>query len=42
MALSNSATDEWEGFDIDRTIVIDDYEIDDYGPIESIDWEEIK
>ena len=31
MALSNSATDEWEGFDIDRTIVIDDYETDVYG-----------
>ena len=30
MALSNSATDEWEGFDIDRTIVIDDYETDVY------------
>lgn len=26
MALSNSATDEWNDFDIDRTIVVDDFE----------------
>ena len=37
MALSNSATDEWEGFDIDRTIVIDDYETDVYGIYDLID-----
>ena len=23
-------------------LVVDDYEVDDYGPIESIDWEEVK
>ena len=37
MALSNSATDEWEGFDIDKTIVIDDYETDVYGTYDLID-----
>lgn len=31
LALSNSATDVWEEFDIDRTIVIDDFETEVYG-----------
>lgn len=37
MALANSATDEWKGFDIDRTIVIDDFETDVYGTYDLID-----
>lgn len=37
MALANSATDEWEGFDIDKTIVIDDFETDVYGTYDLID-----
>lgn len=31
MALSNSATDEWKEFDINKTIVIDDFETNVYG-----------
>ena len=37
MALSNSATDEWQGFDIDRCIVIDDFETDVLGTYDFID-----
>ena len=37
MALANSATDEWVGFDIDKTIVIDDYETEVYGTYDLID-----
>lgn len=37
MALTNSATDEWSDFDIDRTIVIDDFETNVYGEYDFID-----
>lgn len=36
-ALSSSATDEWEKFDIDKTIVIDDFETDVFGVYDFID-----
>lgn len=37
MALSNSATDEWDGFDIDKAIVIDDFETNVYGTFDFVD-----
>lgn len=37
MALANSATDEWEDFDIDRCIVIDDFETNVPGIFDFID-----
>lgn len=37
MALSNSATDVWEEFDIDKSIVIDDFETDVYGTFDFVD-----
>lgn len=37
MALTNSATDEWSDFDIDRTIVIDDFETSVFGIYDAID-----
>lgn len=37
MALTNSATDEWSDFDIDRTIVIDDFETNVSGEYDFID-----
>lgn len=37
MALTNSATDVWEDFDIDKTIVIDDFETDVYGTYDLVD-----
>lgn len=37
MALANSATDEWKEFDIDKTIVIDDFETDVYGTFDFVD-----
>lgn len=37
MALANSATDEWKGFNIDKTIVIDDFETNVYGTYDLID-----
>lgn len=37
MALSNSATDEWEEFDIDKSIVIDDFETNVYGIFDFVD-----
>lgn len=37
MALTNSATDEWPEFDIDKTIVIDDFETKVYGTIDYVD-----
>lgn len=37
MALTNSATDLWEEFDIDKVIVIDDFETDVYGTYDLID-----
>lgn len=37
MALSNSATDEWVDFDIDRCIVIDDFETNVSGTFDYID-----
>ena len=37
MGLSNSATDEWEEFDIDKSIVIDDFETNVYGTFDFVD-----
>ena len=37
MALSNSATDVWEEFDIDKTIVVDDFETDVFGTYDLVD-----
>ena len=37
MALTNSATDVWEEFDIDKSIVIDDFETDVYGTYDLVD-----
>ena len=37
MALTNSATDVWDEFDIDKTIVIDDFETDVYGTYDLVD-----
>lgn len=36
LALCNSATDVWEGFDIDRSIVVDDFETDVAGEVDYI------
>lgn len=40
MALSNSATDVWKEFDIDKTIVIDDFETDVFGTYDLVDDED--
>lgn len=40
LALSNSATDEWLDFDIDKTIVVDDFETDVYGTYDLVDEED--
>ena len=37
MALTNSATDVWEEFDIDKAIVIDDFETNVYGTFDFVD-----
>lgn len=37
LALSNSATDEWTDFDIDRCIVVPDFETEVYGTVDFID-----
>lgn len=37
LALQNSATDVWEEFDIDKTIVIDDFETEVHGVFDNID-----
>lgn len=37
MALTNSATDEWKEFDIDKSIVIDDFETDVHGTFDFVD-----
>lgn len=37
LALANSATDVWEGFDIDKTIVVEDFETEVYGEYDLID-----
>ncbi|MCM1100160.1 MAG: hypothetical protein NC079_00585 [Clostridium sp.] len=37
MALTNSATTEWRDFDIDRTIVVDDFETNVYGTFDFVD-----
>lgn len=37
LALANSATDVWEEFDIDKTIVIDDFETDVMGTYDLVD-----
>lgn len=36
-SLSNSATDVWEGFDIDKSIVVDDFETNVLGIVDFID-----
>lgn len=40
MALTNSATDIWNEFDIDKTIVIDDFETDVYGTYDLVNDED--
>ena len=37
MALTNSATDKWSEFDIDKSIVIDDFETNVYGTFDFVD-----
>lgn len=37
LALANSATDVWEDFDIDKTIVIDDFETEVFGTYDLVD-----
>lgn len=37
MALTNSATDEWMEFDIDKSIVVDDFETNVYGTFDFVD-----
>lgn len=37
LALCNSATDVWEDFDIDRSIVVDDFETEVLGEVDHID-----
>ena len=37
MALTNSATDEWNEFDIDKSIVVDDFETNVYGTFDFVD-----
>lgn len=37
MALTNSATDEWKEFDIDKSIVVDDFETKVYGTFDFVD-----
>ena len=37
MALTNSATDEWKEFDINKSIVIDDFETNVYGTFDFVD-----
>ena len=37
LALSNSATDHWEDFDIDRCIVVPDFETEVFGEVDFID-----
>lgn len=37
LALNNSATDVWEEFDIDKSIVVDDFETLVYGEVDHID-----
>ena len=39
LALCNSATDVWEGFDITKTIVVDDMETQVWGDVDYIDTE---
>ena len=40
LALANSATDVWDEFDIDKTIVIDDFETDVFGTYDLVDDED--
>lgn len=37
LALNNSATDIWDDFDIDKSIVVDDFESDVFGEVDFID-----
>lgn len=37
LALNNSATDVWEDFDIDKSIVVDDFESNVFGQVDFID-----
>lgn len=39
LALNNSATDEWTDFDIDKTIVVPDYETPVMGMVDYIDYQ---
>lgn len=39
LALQNSATDIWEGFDIDRSIVVDDFETNVNGVVDFINYQ---
>lgn len=38
LALMNSATEPWEDFDIDKSIVVDDFETEVYGEVDYIDY----
>ena len=42
LALANSATDVWEEFDIDKTIVIDDFATEVYGEYDLVDETDYK
>lgn len=42
LALNNSATDVWEDFDIDKSIVVDDFETMVNGNVDYIDYETYK
>ena len=39
MALMSSATELWEDFDIDKSIVVDDFETEVYGEVDYIDYQ---
>ncbi len=39
LALMNSATEPWEDFDIDKSIVVDDFETEVLGEVDYIDYE---
>lgn len=39
VALASSATEPWDDFDIDRAIVVDDFETQVYGEVDYIDYE---
>lgn len=39
LALMSSATEPWEDFDIDKSIVVDDFETEVYGEVDYIDYQ---